>query len=94
MASKRDLKKDIDYLTYEVIADCYTFMQLYPGKQDDKVIAIINDTVAMRNDLFARINHPDGKDNPKLVKEHFKKIRQDLLVKIDDAFQKLSKLIK
>lgn len=94
MASIKELKKDIEYLTYEVISDCYAFMHLYPGKNEDEVINIINETVAMRNDLIERVNHPDGKDNPKLVKDHFKKIRTDLFKKVDEFFQELSKLVK
>ena len=94
MASRRELKKDIDYLTYEVISDCYTYMNLYHEKNDDAVIKIINETVEMRNDLIIRVNHPDGKDNPKLVKDHFKQIRVDLFKSIDGAFQNLSNLVK
>lgn len=94
MASIRNLKKDIDYLTYEVVADCYTYMHMYPDKNRDKVMKIITDTVEVRNDLIARTNHPDAKDDKKKNKEYFKTIRKELFEKIDKAFQELSKLVK
>ncbi|MFA8436653.1 MAG: hypothetical protein ACEPOZ_19255 [Marinifilaceae bacterium] len=93
MASRRRLKKDIDYLCFEVIADCYNYNYLHPEKKD-QVMEIIHETIAFRNDLIARVNHPDGKDNPKLVKAHYKKVFNDLIEKIDSSFSKLSNLVK
>jgi hypothetical protein len=43
----------------------------------------------MRNDLVKRINHLKDKDNTKLVKKHFKKIRDDL----DKSIELLDNLI-
>ena len=40
-----------------------------------------------------RVNHPDGKDNKKLVKIHYKKINEDLLSKIDNYFDRLNKML-
>lgn len=94
MASIRELKKDIDYLTYEVVADCYTYMHMNPDKNRDKVMKVINDTIAVRNELIEKVNHPDAKDDKKKIKEYYKNIRKELLEKIDVSFQNLSKLIK
>ncbi|MBN1112659.1 MAG: hypothetical protein JXA53_07055 [Bacteroidales bacterium] len=94
MAKRKDIKKDIDYVTFEVISDCFTFMAFFPEKGKEKAIEIINDTTAIRNDLMARVNHPDGKNNPKLVKAHYRNIYNDLLSKMDQQFEKLSALTK
>jgi len=94
MAKRRDVKKDIDFLAYEVISDCFTFMHIKDVEKSDEVSSIINDTVSLRNDLVARVNHPDGKDNTKLVKAHFKKVYQDLLEGMDKQFSRLSALTK
>lgn len=93
MASRRRLKKDIDYLCFEVISDCYNYNYLHPGKED-QVMDIVRDTIVSRNQLIARVNHPDGKDNPKLVKAHYKSIFNDLIKNVDDSFSRLSNLIK
>ncbi len=93
MASRRRLKKDIDFLTFEVISDCYNYIYLHP-ENGEKVMDIVKETVASRNNLIARVNHPDGKDNPKLVKAHYKAVFSDLMTGIDSSFTKLSELIK
>jgi len=93
MASRRRLKKDIDYLCYEVISDCYNYNYLHPGKEEE-VLQIIKDAIVNRNQLIARVNHPDGKDNPKIVKQYYKAIFQDLLKNIDESFTRLSELVK
>jgi len=93
MASRRRLKKDIDYLSFEVISDCYNYNYLHPGK-NDQVLDIVRDTIITRNQLIARVNHPDGKDNPKLVKDYYKAISTDLFKGVDKSFERLSNLIK
>jgi len=93
MASRRKLKKDIDFLTFEVISDCYNYIYLHPGNEE-KVMEIIKETVANRNNLIARTNHPDGKDNAKMVKAHYKAVFTDLINNTDSSFTKLSELIK
>lgn len=94
MASVRDLKKDIDYLLYEVISDCFTYSEVHSGQNTGKVSKIINDAVDLRNDLIARVNNPDGKDNPKLVKAYYKTVKKDLLSGADKLFSRLSNLSK
>jgi hypothetical protein len=94
MASLRELKKDIDYLVYEVISDCFVFAELHPDIKSDELSAIISDAVDFRNDLIARVNNPDGKDNPKIVKAYYKTVSKDLLTGVDKLFSRLSELTK
>jgi hypothetical protein len=92
MASVRELKKDIDYLIYEVISDCFVFSSLHPDNKSDELTALISDAVEFRNDLIARVNNPDGKDNPKIVKAYYKSVGKDLLSGVDKLFERLSSL--
>jgi hypothetical protein len=94
MASVRELKKDIDYLIYEVISDCFVFSGLHPEMKSDELSAIISDAVDFRNDLIARVNNPDGKDNPKIVKAYYKSVEKDLLTGVDKLFSRLSEMTK
>ena len=94
MASVRELKKDIDYLIYEVISDCFVFSGLHPDMKSDELSAIISDAVDFRNDLIARVNNPDGKDNPKIVKAYYKSVEKDLLTGVDKLFSRLSEMTK
>jgi hypothetical protein len=90
MASVRELKKDIDYLIFEVISDCFVYSNTHPDNKSDELSALISDAVEFRNDLIARVNNPDGKDNPKIVKAYYKSVGKDLLSGVDKLFERLS----
>jgi hypothetical protein len=90
MASIRELKKDIDYLIYEVISDCFVYSNIHPDNKTDELSALISEAVEFRNDLIARVNNPDGKDNPKIVKAYYKSVQKDLLSGVDNYFERLS----
>lgn len=92
MASVKNLKKDIDYLIFEVISDCFTYSGSNEGKHSEEVSKLISDAVTLRNDLIARVNNPDGKDNPKIVKKYYQSVKQDLLGGVDNLFERLSAL--
>jgi len=94
MASIRELKKDIDYLIFEVISDCFVYSGVHPENNADESSAIIADAVKFRNDLIARVNNPDGKDNPKILKAYYKSVEKDLMVGVDKLFNRLSSISK
>ncbi len=90
MASVRELKKDIEYLIFEVISDCFVYSNIHPENKSDELSVLISEAVEFRNDLIARVNNPDGKDNPKIVKAYYKTVSKDLLVGVDKLFERLS----
>jgi len=92
MASVKDLKKDIDYLVYEVISDCFTVMSVQASDKSEELAELVGDAVRLRNELFSRVKHPGGKEDPKLMKEYYRKIRTDLLKGVDQLFERLSKI--
>ncbi len=93
MATLRTLKKDIDYLVEEVLADCYLAIFFHPEKKDS-VLAIIQEAVDVRNDLFHRVNNAPEKNNPSLTRKHFAQIRREMFQKIDKLFGDLSAVTK
>jgi len=92
MASIREFKKDIDYLVFEVISDCFVYSNVHPDNKTDELTALISDAVEFRNDLIVRVNNPDGKDNPKIVKAYYKAVQKDLLSGVDKLFERLSSI--
>jgi hypothetical protein len=94
MASVRGLKKDIDSLIFEVISDCFVYTGINQDDNAEKVSAIISDAVNLRNDLIARVNNPDDKDNSKIVKSYYKSVEKDLISGADKLFERLSSLKK
>lgn len=93
MANLRTLKKDIDYLVEEVLADCYLAIFFHPEKKD-QILAIIQEAVDMRNDLFHRVNNPPEKLNTHLNRKHYGLVRREMLQKIDKLFSDLSSVSK
>ena len=77
MASIKQLKDDINQLTYELINECFTFKIYHPdkGKRADKAIS---DLVKLRNELIYRTNHPGSNGESGKLRNHFNKIRTDL----------------
>ena len=70
MAKKRNVKKDIAYLTYEIIADSFAALELYPDRKPEEILSIIDVAVKNSNDLMDRVNQKNiGKG--KEVKKHF-----------------------
>jgi hypothetical protein len=94
MASIRELKKDIDYLVFEVVSDCLIYANLHSDDNSQRISEIIEDAIDLRNDLIYRVNRPDDKDNPKVIKLHYKTIRKDLYTGVDKMFGNLSSLSK
>ncbi len=94
MASVRELKKDIDFLVFEVISDCFAYSSIHPDTKSDELSVLITDAVEFRNDLISRVNNPDGKDNPKIVKAYYKSVEKDLMTGVDKLFTRLSELSK
>lgn len=94
MASVRDLKKDIDLILSLALSDCFYVLE-YNQKVDEKAVyEIAGEIVQKHRELRLRAIHPDGKDNPKLVKKYYKTLIQDMLVAVDSSLEKLSAEIK
>lgn len=94
MASIKDLKKDIDYLFFELISDCFMFTSLNDGEKRDKAQNLIEEAVSMRTEFIDRVNNPDGKDNPAIIKAYYSALRKDLFEKVDGYFERLSSFTK
>ncbi|MDO9512144.1 MAG: hypothetical protein Q7J34_10320 [Bacteroidales bacterium] len=93
MPSVRTTKKNIEYVLSEVVSDCLNYLHLHKGVKDEEVIAIIEEMIDLKEDLYSRCKHIDGKDNSVLVKIHFRKVYEDLLNGADAAFEKLSVIV-
>ena len=86
----RTFKKDIDYLIDEVISDCCTFIYINPDKKEAEAMEVINEAIALRDDMLERLN----KIHEKPARPHFKVLKEEFLKKIDVLFEKISELAK
>ncbi|HKJ43144.1 MAG TPA: hypothetical protein VKA27_13700 [Sunxiuqinia sp.] len=94
MASVRNLKKDIDYLVSLVVVDCFQYVTYFKEVNKEAAYKIVDDILSTRDELRARVNHPDGKDNPKLIKNYYQDIAKDLMQSCDNAYEELGKLVE
>ncbi len=94
MATVRRLKKEIEFMSSQLIGDCIDFLETFDDKKDTNILSIIEEAVLLNNSMLDRVCHPDGKDNPKLVKQHYQKIKTDFIKGLDQAYGKLESLLK
>ncbi len=78
MASRRLLKKSINTLTFDLVAECYAFKLFHPEKKHDNTNQAMQNLVQMCNKLINKINNPIDKHNYKKNRLHFQGIVKEL----------------
>ena len=92
MANKRDLKKELNLITNELYSECL-FIKFYEKEVDVQQADALLGKIAQTQEEFAsRINHTDGKENPKLVKKYYEKLIADLDKTIGEIIDELEQL--
>lgn len=89
MASIRKLKKDINYLAYDLLTEAFTYKHFHPDLEEKKLDDVIREIVKLRNELIFRLNHPNGDENIS-KSEHYRKIENDM-VKMVQLMEALNK---
>ncbi len=85
MASIRSLKKDINFLASELVTQAYMNQILFK-ESDEKLAKDVISALDFRSNLLSKVNHVDGKDNPKLVKKYFSNLRKEMISEFDKLF--------
>lgn len=94
MAKRRNLKRDIGYVAGELFTEVLVAKMLTPGINHDKADELLGAILDMQDEFVQRASNPTGKDNPKLVREYYKKLEADLQQAIDDIVSKIQALGK
>ncbi len=91
MANIRNLKKDISFVTSEIIIECFTYNYLFPDKNHDELAKIISDSLEMQRELLQKINAVrKNKEIP--AKKQFKEIRIFFKQKVEEFVKRLNEL--
>jgi hypothetical protein len=77
MASKRDLKKHINGLTFELVSECFSYKYFHPKKKQSKTDTAVENIIHRRNDLVHKINNPVDPKDYKKNKTYFQEIAKD-----------------
>lgn len=94
MASIKTLKKDINLLLSLVLNDCFYIVETNEKADKEKIMAIASEVLSKHKELRKRVNHPDGKNNPKLVKKYYNSIVTELLQTVDKSLESLAEAAK
>ncbi|MBQ0085418.1 MAG: hypothetical protein KBS65_04155 [Prevotella sp.] len=89
MASRKDLKKIINYSTSELLAECIA-VSLYSTKPaQENVDALLNSIICMRDDCVSRISHLEP---GKTAKEYFDNLIQSFNQQVGEILDQINSL--
>lgn len=88
MANLRQLKKEIDYILEEVVFDCDMAMCFQPSKEKE-IFEVMQEAVAVRNNLYAKAMNPAEPHNRSLVRKHYAALRAEMNDAFGALFEKL-----
>jgi len=92
MASRRKLKKTIQFVSSELITDIYFRCLMSKDIDTEKVDNVTVEVMALNREFILRVNCPDGKDNPKLVKAYFRKLFADWKIAMEKVIKEIESL--
>lgn len=88
MASRRQLKKNVNYIAGELFSECLINSMFVPGTDKAKADALMGEILSMQNDIVSRISHTE----PGNVKGFYKKLRTDFNTKVNEIIDAMAKL--
>jgi len=91
MANRRTLKKGIQLVTSDLITESYINHLMLQKMDKSGFDAIVEKIADINNDFLARVNHPNGTQEPKLVKAYYKKLVADFNKEVEQIIEKLNK---
>lgn len=88
MASRRELKKTVNYISGELFTECLVNSMFVPGTDKAKAEELMADILKMQDEFLSRISHTE----PGNVKGFYKKFRADFNTKVNEIIDAISKL--
>ena len=88
MASRRELKKTVNYISGELFSECLINSMFVPGTDKAKADQLMAEILKMQDEFISRISHTE----PGNVKGFYKKFRSDFNAKVNEIFDAIAKL--
>lgn len=85
MASRRDLKKNVNYISDMVAGLCIIEGVTANTEKQELLSSLLSKCLAVRKETISRISHTE----PGNVKGFYKKLKSDFNASIDEIFTKL-----
>ena len=97
MANKRNLKKDVNFLTDEFFSDSFALMVMYDDESDKKIVEVMQNVADARNKLITTIQNQKDK-RQRMSKEERAKAknerRKELKGKLNEDFKVFIKALE
>ena len=88
MASRRELKKTVNYISGELFSECLINSMFVPGTDKAKADQLMAEILKMQDEFISRISHT----GPGNVKGFYKKFRSDFNAKVNEIIDAIAKL--
>lgn len=88
MASRRELKKNVNYIAGELFSECLINSLCVPGTDKAKADELMGEVLTMQDEFISRISHTE----PGNVKGFYKKFLIDFNAKVDEIIDAIGKL--
>lgn len=88
MASRKNLKKSVNYIAGELFTECLVISKFVPGADKQKADELMGEILNMQDEFISRISHTE----PGNVKGFYKKIHSDFNAKVNEIIDAMSKL--
>ena len=88
MASRRNLKKNVNYIAGELFSECLVNSMFVPGTDKVKADELMNEILLMQTDFVSRISHTE----PGNVKGFYKKFHVDFNAKVNEIIDAIAKV--
>ena len=88
MASRRELKKTVNYISGELFSECLINSMFVPGTDKAKADQLMAEILKMQDEFISRISHTE----PGNVKGFYKKFRSDFNAKVNEIIDAIAKL--
>ena len=86
MASRRELKKTVNYISGELFSECLINSMFVPGTDKAKADQLMTEILKMQDEFINRISHTE----PGNVKGFYKKFRSDFNAKVNEIIDAIA----
>ncbi|MBR3021893.1 MAG: hypothetical protein IKH59_05960 [Bacteroidaceae bacterium] len=84
MASRKNLKKTVNFIVEEIVTDCLV-QQALKDTDENKVDEVLADVLSLQNEFLSRANHTE----PNNVKAFYKDFYADFNAGVDAIYAKI-----
>lgn len=92
MASRRGLKKDLNYLYSDLMLDAFAAYSNSESQDDQKANTLLKRISGNYADFVRRVSHTDGEQNKKVVKTYYQGLWKSVLDDVLGISEEIEKL--